>query len=202
MDCVNCFIAGSFQVTGHVSTHHWKLQELTLAASPVGFQAELELGTTITASASPDKLQYTKNLFSAPIPDAGIEIPHIFKLGATVDYDIGISSSFSGKAALTYGLSASLPDTAKVTADLKNPSASSAQGFDGGKLDPLFDLTELSATVTVAAFSQPKLTFGVEIIKIGKVDVELAVKLPEVSATLEAGYSMILSNSQFQPSAH
>ncbi|KAL9045926.1 MAG: hypothetical protein Q9214_001116 [Letrouitia sp. 1 TL-2023] len=189
IDCVNCFVAGSFLVTGHLSVHHFKLQSLTLDTSPQGFKAELELGANVTAGVTPDTVSHVKNLFSAPIPEAGIEISKFFKLGAIVDYDIGVSSTFSGKAAATFGLSASLPDSAKLTADIKNPTASSAQGFDGGQLDPLFDLTALTASVTVAAFSQPKLTFGIEVVEVGKLDVEVVVKLPQVSTTLTAAFN-------------
>ncbi len=133
-------------------------------------------------------MQYTKELFSFPIPDAGIEVEGIFKLGATLSYDVGVSSSFSGSATIDIGLQAGLPDSAQVTADIQNPDSSSATGWSGGSLTPLFDIKKESASVKLAAFSQPKLAFGIEIIEVGNVDVAITIKLPEVSVTLTAAY--------------
>ena len=58
-------------------------------------------------------------------------------------------------------------------------------------MTPLFDITKESASLTLSAFSQPELEFGIELIEIGKVDVGLTVKLPEVSVTLTADYGTI-----------
>lgn len=188
LDCINCFVSGSFQVTGHISVHHFDLQDLTLTASPNNFQSQLELEATITSSKNPDSLQYTKELFSFPIPSAGIEVEGIFKLGAILSYDVGVSSSFSGSATVDFGLQASLPNSAQLVADVQNPDQSTATGFATGELTPMFDIKKESASVTVAAFSQPKLSFGIELIKVGNIDVAITIKLPEVSATLSAEY--------------
>ena len=138
---------------------------------------------------SPDSLQFSKELFSAPIPDAGISVPGIFKLGAVISYEVGVTTTFTGSAEFKFGLSASLPDTAKVVADVSDPGQSSATGFDAANIEPIFDVEALSAKVTVAAFTQPKLFFGIELTKVGKFDINLSLKLPEVSATLEAAFS-------------
>lgn len=148
----------------------------------------MELEATITSSDEPDSLQYTKELFSFPVPDAGIEVEDIFKLGAILSYDVGVSSSFSGSATIDFGLQAGMPDSAQVTADIQNPGSSSATGWSGGSLTPLFDIKQESASVKLAAFSQPKLAFGIELVEVGTFDVALAVKLPEVSVTLTAAY--------------
>ncbi|KAL8687877.1 MAG: hypothetical protein Q9218_006073 [Villophora microphyllina] len=189
LSCLDCYVAGSFEVTGHLSVHHFKLQDFTISGTPQDFAAKLELGTTITASYSPDSLSYNKTLFSAPIPDAGISVTGIFSLGAIVSYDIGVSTTFKGSASMNFGLTASLPNTAVAIADIQNPTQSSATGFDGGQFTPNFNLTALSASVTVAAFSQPKLSFGIDITKVGHLDVALAFKLPVVEATVKAAYN-------------
>ena len=170
-------------------TKHFKPQDIILSASPVGVAAELELGTTITSSLTPDTLSYSKTLFTAPIPDAGISVPGIFQLGAIISYDVGVSASFSGSATVQYGLSASIPDTAQIVANLESPSSSTATGFDGGQVTPIFDVTALSAGVTLAAYSEPKLSFGIELTDIATFEVEFGIKLPEVSATLAGAYN-------------
>ena len=92
---------------------------------------------------------------------------------------------------MDFGLRASLPDSAKLVANIQNPESSSVTGFGGGSLTPLFDITKESASLTLSAFSQPELEFGIELIEIGKFDVGLTVKLPEVSVTLTAAYGML-----------
>ena len=101
---------------------------------------------------------------------------------------MGVSSSFSGSATIDFGLQAGMPDSAQMTADIQNPASSSATGWSGGSLTPLFDIKEESASIKLAAFSEPKLAFGIELIEVGNFDVALTVKLPEVSVTLTAAY--------------
>ena len=158
-------------------------------ASPQGISATLDLGTTITATDKVDTLSATKELFSLPIPDAGIEVPGIFKLGAILSYAVGFTTSFAGTTTFQSSLSASLPDTAKLTVDINKPDQSSATGVDGVSIQPIFDVQALSASVTVAAFTQPKLSFGIELAEVGQFDVNINVKLPIISATLKAVFS-------------
>ena len=160
-----------------------------MTASPQNFQAELELEVNITASESPQALQFQKQLVSFPIPDAGIEIPEIFSLGTTLSYSVGGTASFQGTASVDFGLSSTLPDSAQLVADIKNPDSSSATGFSGSNLTPLFNVNEMSAAVTLGAYSLPMISFGVKLIKIGSASVDLSVKLPEVDVTLTAEYS-------------
>ena len=159
-----------------------------MTASPQNFQAELELEVNITANESPKALQYQKQLFSFPIPDAGISIPGIFTLGATVSYSVGGTASFQGTASADFGLSAALPNSAQLVADIKNPDSSSATGFSGGNLTPLFNVNEMSAAVTLGAYSLPMISFGVSLVEIGSASVDVSVKLPEVDVTLTAEY--------------
>ena len=160
-----------------------------MTASPQNFQAELELEVNITASESPKTLQFQKQLVSFPIPDAGIEIPDIFSLGTILSYSVGGTASFHGTASVDFGLSSGLPNSAQLVADLKNPDSSSATGFSGSDLTPLFNVNEMSAAVTLGAYSLPMISFGVKLVKIGSASVDLSVKLPEVDVTLTAEYS-------------
>ncbi|KAL8699978.1 MAG: hypothetical protein Q9201_005702 [Fulgogasparrea decipioides] len=188
IDCIDCYITGSWGVQGHIVVQGFTLQDLTLQAVPEDFKAKLELEATVTSSKEPDTLQSSKELFSVPIPGAGITVTGIFKLGATVSYEVGTSATFAGTATADFGLSASLPNGAKVVADINNPSDSSATGWQSSSLTPNFEVTKLSASITLAAFSQPKIAFGIELTKVGNVDVAVTMKLPEISSTLSADY--------------
>lgn len=149
----------------------------------------LKLEATISASKSPVSLNPDAiEVFSAPIPGAGLEIGGIFKLGATVAYDVGTSASFSGSASADFGLEASLPDGAKVVADITNPGQSSAVGWAGSSLQPTFEVTKIEASIKLAAYSQPKVSFGITLDHVGDVEVVVELKLPEISSTLAALY--------------
>lgn len=162
------------------------MQDLTLEAAPQDFKAKLELEATATASKEPVSIQSSKELFSAPIPGAGITVAGIFKLGATVSYEVGISATFAGTTTTDFGLTASLPNGAKVVADVNSPMDSSATGWQGSS--PNFEVTKLSASITLAAFSQVKLALGIELTDVGNVDVAVTMKLPEISSALSADY--------------
>ena len=92
---------------------------------------------------------------------------------------------------MDFGLKATLPDSAQLVANIQDPDSSSATGFGGGSLTPLFDIAQETASISLSAFSQPELKFGIELIEIGEIDVGLTVKLPEVSVTLTAAYGML-----------
>ena len=188
IDCIDCYITGNWLVHGHLKVEGFVLQDLTIEASPTDFVAKLELEATVTSSKSPDSLQSSKEIFSAPIPGAGITVTGIFKLGATVSYEVGTSVTFAGTATADIGLRASLPNGARVVADINNPDGSSATGWEGSSLTPILEVTKLSASITLAAYSQPKISFGIELIKVGNVDVAITMKLPEISSTLSASY--------------
>ncbi|KAL8646780.1 MAG: hypothetical protein Q9210_005935 [Variospora velana] len=188
IDCIDCYVTGSWQLQGHIVVDGFKLQDLTLQAAPQSFKAVMLLQATVTSSLSPAPLQDSLELFSAGIPGAGISVPKIFKLGATLAYEVGTSATFAGSATVDFGLAASLPNNAKVVADINNPTGSSVTGWKGASLTPTLEVTKLSASLTLAAFSKPKLSFGIELIKVGQVDVALTMKLPEISSTLSAEY--------------
>ncbi|KAL8993524.1 MAG: hypothetical protein Q9169_006282 [Polycauliona sp. 2 TL-2023] len=188
LDCVDCYVTGDWQVQGRIVVDNFVLQDLTLSVSPSNFKAKLELEATVTASKSPVKLQSSKEIFAAPIPAAGIAITGIFKLGATFSYEVGTSVTIAGTATARFGLEAGLPNNAIVVADINNPSQSSADGWSGGSVTPTFQVTKLDASLTLAAFSQPKIAFGIDLIKVAKAEVALTMKLPEISSTLSATY--------------
>ena len=182
-----------------VQVEHFSLQDLTLSAAPSNFNAKLELEATVNAEKSPVSLNPDAvELF--PIPGVGIAIKGIFSLGATVSYDVGTSATFAGTATADFGLRASLPDGAKVEADIMNPDQSSATGWGGSSLDPFFEVTKIEASLKLSAYSQPKVEFGIKLDNVGDVEVAVTMKLPEISSTLAADYGMSLLESSHLPS--
>ena len=114
-------------------------------------------------------------------------------LGAFLTYSVSGDCTFSGSASASFGVDASLPDNAVITADYQNHGASSASGFDSTELTPMFRLNNGSASVTLSATSKPEIKFGFDLLHIGNVDVAVTVDLPEASVTLTAvsgGYTL------------
>lgn len=172
-----------------------KITDLVIDSSPEDVKAELELEATISASTEVFSVEQSKELFAFGIPEAGIAVTGIFKLGATLSYSVGVSASFSGQGVVDFGLAASLPNSAKVTADIKNEGGNSAVGFNGATFDPLFDVKSLSTTVELVAFSKAKIEFGIEVTKIGKLDVAVTLQVPKVTTTLTAAFGEFLKPS-------
>lgn len=165
MDCVDCFVSGKLKVVGSLSVINFQVQDLVLSASPQDLQSTLEIEANIETSIdSPLGLNFTKEIASFPIPGAGIVIPGIFELGAVVSYEIAVESSITGTANFTFGLVASVPNTANIVVNLANIEASNATGFGCATLDPIFEINSGSVTLDVAATSRPKITFGVDIV--------------------------------------
>ncbi|KAI9802720.1 MAG: hypothetical protein M1825_002742 [Sarcosagium campestre] len=188
LDCVDCFLQGRFEVTGRVSIDNFIPKTIALDASPSGVKASLQMEASIKGSVNGPQTELNQNktieLFSAPIPGAGIEIPKIFELGAIIELNVVAGINLKAEGTFTFGLTASLNDGAKVSTDLVNVDQSSASGF-GVNFDPNFGVERLNGSVTLAAAAQPKLKFGLEVLELGKLDVFLAMKLPEVTASLE-----------------
>ena len=105
-----------------------------------------------------------------------------------LSYEVGVSSTFSGEGVVDFGLTAGLPNTAKVSADVSNKDKSAAVGFDGGSIDPFFDVKSLSASVDLVAYSKAKISFGIEVVKVGKLDVAVSLQVPKITTTLTAAY--------------
>ena len=177
-------------LTAYHQVEHFTLQDLTLSAAPSNFHAKLKLEATINAEKSPVSLNPDPIEIVHPlaIPGAGISVPGIFNLGATVSYEVGTSATFSGTATVDFGLEASLPNGAKVVADISNPGQSSATGWSGSSLDPIFEVTKIEADIKLAAYSQPKVEFGIMLEQVGDVEVVVGIKLPEISSTLSVDY--------------
>ena len=78
-----------------------------------------------------------------------------------------------------------------------NPDQSSATGWAGSRLDPNFEVTKIEASISLSAYSQPKVEFGIKLDNVGDVEVAVGMKLPEISSTLAADYGMSPLSSTF-----
>lgn len=163
------------------------LHDLVLTASPSSLSAALELEATITTTDNPQVLPFNYPLVQdVPIPDAGFTIKDLVTVGASLSYSVGGDCTFSGDAIVDFGVNASVPDSARIVADYHSQAASSVTGFDASDLTPSFHIGNESATISLSAYSQPEIKFGLDLHAVGNVDMVLAVKLPELNASFTA----------------
>ena len=175
-------------------THHWKLKVCEVTFRPTGFEAAMELQATYIETKKIEEYSDKKELFAYPIPDLGFEIKDLCTVGAVVKYQIGYYTKLLGTATFVVGADSKIPDDAVVTIDLLHEDKVSVSGFDGPLWQPVFDIKELTASLKFAVFTQADLAFEIELHHIGKWAVELNLKIPQLSATANAGYSKHFSS--------
>ena len=154
---------------------------------PNSVQAALQLEATVSASGEVSSHSFTKELYHIPLPDAGISIKDVIDLGATLHYSVGVDCSFSGSAVVDFGVNTSVPDTAVIVIGYENET-SEATGFDTTLLTPTFDIDNAAASATLDVWSQPEIQFGIDLHNVGRLDMDVSLKLPELTATLTADY--------------
>lgn len=172
-----------------MKTHHYMLIEESLSLRPKGFNATMELQAQITNTEKVEEWSHKKELWVFPVPDLGFAIQHLGEIGLTLAYQIGYSTKVSGSATVVFGATSSLPDDAVISINLKDHEKSSHRGLDGYVLQPILDVKAITGTVKFAVFTQADIRFGIDLEKIGRSDVELNLKIPQLSKTISAGYS-------------
>ena len=156
---------------------------------PSSLQAALQLEATASTSRAVGSHPFSLNLVHQALPDAGISIKNVIDLGVTLDYSVGGNCTFSGSAVVDFGVNASVSDTAIIVMGYEN-GTSQATGFESSMLMPVFDIDNTSADVTLSAWSRPEVLFGIDLHKVGRLDMDITMKLPEVTARVSAVYGV------------
>ena len=186
LNCLKCGTSGSFEISGRVKASLGlfsgiKLKELSLQAQPNNFQARLHLQMAVKGEGS---YSNSKRLLTVPLSGA-IYIPKIFKLGGTLNYDIGVDASITGSATISYGVIVKLRNSAIMKIDLR--SLENSQFSDWS---PDFEQIplEVQASINgrVALYSQPGVSWGISVLDKWGYDVGLEMKLPEIAADLSS----------------
>ena len=184
------------------------MQEATISVTPKKFNATMELQASITQTETVDPLSGKKqrkieemtgkeDLISYPIPDLAFQIKHLCEVGVFLKYQIGYSTKLLGTETMVFGATSSLPDDAIIFIDLVDPPMSYHRGFEMASLEPIFDITAITASIKFAVFTQADLVFELDLAHIGKMDVELNLKIPQLATTISAGYSKRFFPSPF-----
>lgn len=190
LDCINCYMSGSFKVVGYLKVRDYEMDDFVLMVSPHDISATFELEATLAYSAKPDLLnKWKKETWHMQIPDAGISVGDWLNVGATLHNEIGCGITFKGSATVAFGVGFSIPNDAQATLDVCDHEKSSATGWLGeGSVKPMSDISNASGSVTFEVFDRPKIVFGVDVKFVEKFDVSVQVKMPVFTQSLEAAY--------------
>ena len=150
--------------------------------------AVLRLQAAITASDTIESLSKQTEFLAFGFPGAGIAIPGIFSLGATASYALGAETKIRGRGVLDFGLTAGIPNNARVLTNVRKILESKAIDFAGAPITPIFELKALTGDVSFTAYSLAKIAFGVEIAQLGKAQAAVYLKIPAVTAQFTTGF--------------
>ncbi|KAF8250476.1 hypothetical protein K440DRAFT_164112 [Wilcoxina mikolae CBS 423.85] len=206
VDCANCFIAGKFKVAGSLKVDNFKIIDLSLTVAPSGFSATAEIDATLAQNFSPDELNSlttvgtdkkfnlltldrTTDLIEVPVPGAGLVVPKIFSMGLIASVEAGFTLGFKGKIGFTVGVTATLPDSALIKLNMADLESSSATGFEGAKVDPVFKVNNASASIDATIFFRPKFAIKCEVTSVGEVSADIKAGLPQINANAAAEYN-------------
>jgi hypothetical protein len=161
VQCTECGTKGQLAIAGHVSVSWGGLSGLSLSAKPQNFAATLELAISAKGTLA-NPYNWQKTLGSVPI--AGFEVPEIVTLGATLDWNVGYyTGKLTGSASMSYGVTASLSNSALLNIDLVDPGKSKFSGWA-----PTFVQKPLSVSAKISldsqVYSEPELALGVSVL--------------------------------------
>ena len=165
-----------------------------MAVSLKNFNATMELQAQSTYNHKIKALSGKLDLYVYPVPSLGFKIKHLCEVGLDLAYQIGYSTKFLGPTTIVFGATTSLPDDAAINIDLMNHDRSWHTGFEHAVLRPLFDIKAVSNSIKFAVYTQADMRFGIDINKVGRMDVELNLKIPQLSTAVTAGYSKHFSS--------
>jgi hypothetical protein len=161
LKCSKCGTEGKLALAGHVSVSFGGVTALSLSAKPQNVQAFLEVAVTAGGSLTPP-FDWKKKLGSVTI--AGFEVADIITVGGTLDFNLGFHmSSWTAQATVSTGVIATLPNSATLTIDFKNPGNSQFSGWI-----PTFSSIPVGVSGSISAdfqaYAEPALNIGLSVL--------------------------------------
>jgi hypothetical protein len=176
--------SGSFAMELTIKTKLLVPYDVTASLSPKGVSATAK--TKLSVSGNLPGTDFGKSVTVLSIPLDGLEIPGgILDIGPNLDIDVGFAiGPLKGTAALTGGVTVSIPDSAVVSLDLLDPSNNQHSGWDPS-VDVLPWNVSAQISGSVEVFAQPELNLKAEVLNHGY-EIAIGMKLPYADAALAA----------------
>jgi hypothetical protein len=150
--CNNCGTKGSMSFSGEIKASITGIDAASVTVKPKGVQAAINIGIELDADFNLigfDPIQKQWTVATIPIPDAGFTIEGVLTIGPNVQINAGFAlHSVHGKALISTGVTATVPDDSIASVDLKAKKSVNVHGWKPDiKFDPLSTHAELNATV-------------------------------------------------------
>ncbi|PGH09671.1 hypothetical protein AJ79_05637 [Helicocarpus griseus UAMH5409] len=192
-NCNECGTQGALIFAGHVEASlgwtGFDIDKFELSVKPEGVAANVGLELLFDAHLDfrrTSKPSQEINLLEIPI--SGWNIPGLFEFGPRIQLNAGYEIDYiSGTASATAGITARIPDSAIAKLDLLSEDSVEVSGWAPViETQPLQVQAQVDAEVSV--YTEIALSVSLTVLDDNGFGVDLALKVPEVTATLSAGF--------------
>ncbi|KAJ9123890.1 hypothetical protein QFC22_000678 [Naganishia vaughanmartiniae] len=140
--CVQCGITGSAAIHGALD---YSILQLSITKAEIGINGNLKAQAALGMHAEGKyEKNYVKNIFSYPVPEAGVKIGNLLVVGVIVSLDATADINISAEADVLAGVSLTIANF-NANLDMVDSSKSGVTGFE-----PTFD-KQFSATGSITA---------------------------------------------------
>ena len=97
---------------------------------------------------------------------------------------------------MDFGGTIAVPNSARIVASYdRDDGNSSVTGFENSQVTPMFNIGGAEASLSLSAWLQPVLRFGVDLQGVRHAGIDVGVRLPELTATFTAESGIYISLS-------
>ncbi|KAK2789135.1 hypothetical protein FQN53_002359 [Emmonsiellopsis sp. PD_33] len=193
-NCNECGTQGTLVFSGHVEASlGWTgldIDRFEVSVQPEGVGVNVELELLFEAHLDYRKwVKPSQEITLLEIPISGWNIPGILEFGPRIQLNAGYEIGYiSGTASATAGISATIPDTAIAKLDLLAEGSVEVSGWAPViETQPLQVQAQVDAEASV--YTEIALSVSLTVFDDNGFGVDLALKVPEVTATLTAGFN-------------
>ncbi|KAG5296640.1 hypothetical protein I7I48_05528 [Histoplasma ohiense] len=192
-NCNDCGTQGALVFAGHVEASlgwgGFDIDKFEISVKPEGVSVNVELELLFDAHLDFRRfVKPSQEINLVEIPISGWNIPGIFEFGPRIQLNAGYEISYiSGTASATAGISARIPDSAIAKLDLLAEDSVEVSGWAPViETQPLRVQAQVDAEASV--YTEVALSVSVTVFDDNGFGVDLALKVPQVTAKLGAGF--------------
>ncbi|GES64964.1 hypothetical protein ATEIFO6365_0009045900 [Aspergillus terreus] len=193
IECEDCGTQGTLQFAGHIEGSVFGgIDKFEVSATPHGIAAHLGLSLTFHGEVDFDTLPAPGDEFTLlelPLP-SGWRVPGVLQFGPNVKINAGYTiERIVGDARVSTGITASVPDDSVAKVDLASKNPVEISGWIPEiETDPLEVSVQIDATAHV--YTEVAVAASIEVLDENGVNVEIGIKVPDVTVTASAGYNV------------
>ncbi|PGH08063.1 hypothetical protein GX51_01505 [Blastomyces parvus] len=192
-NCNDCGTQGALIFAGHIEASlgwtGFDIDKFEISVKPQGVAVNVELELLFDAHLDFRRfVKPSQEINLVEIPISGWNIPGIFEFGPRIQLNAGYEISYiSGTASATAGITARIPDSAIAKLDLLSEDSVEVSGWAPVvETQPLRVQAQVDAEASI--YTEVALSVSITVLDDNGFGVDLALKVPQVTATLGAGF--------------